>query len=54
MAQVEKTHEKEFWLFREEPEPGDIEFIRSVEPNIDFSSMEGITELIDRLYHILD
>lgn len=53
MAQAEKATDKEFWLFHEEMEPEDVKFIKSVEPEIDFSSLEGITELIDKLYHLL-
>ena len=54
MVQAEKVSEKEFWLFHEEPEPEDVKFIKAMEPEIDFSSLEGIAELIDTLYHLLD
>ncbi|NWF96817.1 MAG: hypothetical protein HXY34_11805 [Candidatus Thorarchaeota archaeon] len=53
MAESREMVQEEFWLFRE-PELAEIAELRKfIDPEIDLSSLEGITELFDSLNHLL-
>ncbi len=54
MAESKEARQEDFWLFRD-PEEGEIVELRKfIDPEIDLSSLKGITMLFDKLNHLLE
>ncbi len=54
MAESKNRIGHEFWLFHEDIETELIELRKFIDPEMDISSLKGISELIDKLYHPLE
>ncbi|MBD3406706.1 MAG: hypothetical protein GF411_11375 [Candidatus Lokiarchaeota archaeon] len=54
MSKAKEQIQQEFWLFHEENVDELIEIRKFMDPEIDLESLEGITEIFDRLNHLLE
>ncbi|TXT57616.1 MAG: hypothetical protein BAJATHORv1_10318 [Candidatus Thorarchaeota archaeon] len=53
MSEIKETVQQEFWLFHEENIDELVELRKFMDPEIDLKSLEGITDIFDRLNHLL-